>query len=142
MTAFEVRVMFRNMVRSWFDSSSSGYNDFIRALLLGDVEAMNLYMNQVTQQMFSYFDTGSGAQGEERRTGSDAPERHLPYKDYDNRGEPDPSSALWKIPALAPIRLFQTVSLPALPPSEKHRHGSKITSFPSAFRIMVTFSPS
>ena len=75
MTAFEVRVMFRNMVRSWFDSSSSGYNDFIRALLLGDVEAMNLYMNQVTQQMFSYFDTGSGAQREEQRIESNAPER-------------------------------------------------------------------
>ena len=75
LTNFEVRVMFRNMVRSWFDNSSSGYNDFIKALLLGDVEAMNLYMNQVTRQMFSYFDTGSGAQGKERRTGSDAPER-------------------------------------------------------------------
>lgn len=75
LTNFEVRIMFRNMVRSWFDSSSSGYNDFIKALLLGDVEAMNLYMNQVTQQMFSYFDTGSGTQGKERRTRSDAPER-------------------------------------------------------------------
>jgi len=75
LTNFEVRIMFRNMVRSWFDSSSSGYNDFIKALLLDDVEAMNLYMNQVTQQMFSYFDTGSGAQGKERRTRSDAPER-------------------------------------------------------------------
>ncbi len=75
LTNFEVRSMFRNMVRSWFDKSSSGYNDFIKALLLGDVEAMNLYMNQVTQQMFSYFDTGSGAQREERRIGSNAPER-------------------------------------------------------------------
>lgn len=75
LTNFEVRIMFRNMVRSWFDSSSSGYNDFIKALLLGDVEAMNLYMNQVTQQMFSYFDTGSGTQRKERRTRSDAPER-------------------------------------------------------------------
>jgi len=75
LTNFEVRSMFRNMVRSWFDKSSSGYNDFIKALLLGDVEAMNLYMNQVTQQMFSYFDTGSGAQREEQRIGSNAPER-------------------------------------------------------------------
>ncbi|MFG6358427.1 MAG: ATP-binding protein [Acetatifactor sp.] len=75
LTNFEVRVMFRNMVRNWFDISSSGYSDFIKALLLGDVEAMNLYMNRVTQQMFSYFDTGSGVKGEELRGGSNAPER-------------------------------------------------------------------
>ena len=64
---FEVRVMFRSMVRSWFDSRSSNYNDFIKALLLGDVEAMNLYMNRVTQEMFSYFDTSKGPQGEPER---------------------------------------------------------------------------
>ena len=75
LTNFEVRVMFRNMVRGWFDSRSSNYNDFIKALLLSDVEAMNLYMNRVTQEMFSYFDTGSGAHEEEGRTESNAPER-------------------------------------------------------------------
>ena len=63
LTNFEVRVMFRGMVRSWFDSLSSDYNDFLKALLLGDVEAMNLFMNRVTLEMFSYFDTGTGAQG-------------------------------------------------------------------------------
>ena len=68
LTNFEVRVMFRAMVRSWFDSPSSNYNDFIKALLLGDVMAMNTYMNRVTLEMFSYFDTGRGVQG-------DAPER-------------------------------------------------------------------
>ena len=75
LTNFEVRVMFRSMVRSWFDSPSSDYNDFLKALLLGDVEAMNLYMNRVTLEMFSYFDTGSDTQREERQTGSNAPER-------------------------------------------------------------------
>ncbi|MDE6674917.1 MAG: ATP-binding protein [Acetatifactor sp.] len=75
LTNFEVRVMFRSMVRNWFDSPSSNYNDFIKSLLLGDVEAMNLYMNRVTQEMFSYFDTGSGAQKEGRRIDGNAPER-------------------------------------------------------------------
>ncbi|MFG6355650.1 MAG: ATP-binding protein [Acetatifactor sp.] len=79
LTNFEVRVMFRRMVRGWFESPSSDYNDFIRALLLGDVEAMNLYMNRVTLEMFSYFDTGSGATGEKKQGGEDissnAPER-------------------------------------------------------------------
>lgn len=58
LTNFEVRVMFRSMVRGWFDRALSAYNNFIKALLLGDVRAMNAYMNQVTLEMFSYFDTG------------------------------------------------------------------------------------
>lgn len=64
LTNFEVRIMFRSMVRSWFDSPSSNYNDFLKALLLGDIKAMNTYMNKVTLEMFSYFDTGHGSQGE------------------------------------------------------------------------------
>ena len=45
------------MVRGWFDRVYSDYNDFEKALLLGDVEAMNEYMNRVSSDMFSYFDT-------------------------------------------------------------------------------------
>jgi len=79
LTNFEVRVMFRRMVRGWFESPSSDYNDFIRALLLGDVEAMNLYMNRVTLEMFSYFNTGGGVREEtepnESNVSSNAPER-------------------------------------------------------------------
>ena len=67
LTNFEVRVMFRDIVRGWFDGSSSNYNDFIKALLLGDVEAMNTYMNRVTREMFSYFDTGKGSYSEPER---------------------------------------------------------------------------
>ncbi len=40
LTNFEVKVMFRNMVRKWFSRASSGYNDFIKALLAGDVRAI------------------------------------------------------------------------------------------------------
>lgn len=58
LTNFEVRVMFRNMVRKWFAGTTSGYNDFIKALLLGDIKAMNIFMNKVTLEMFSSFDTG------------------------------------------------------------------------------------
>lgn len=65
LTNFEVKTMFRGMIRKWFVSVKSDYNDFIKALLLGDVKAMNLYMNRVTTEMFSYFDTGRGAFGEE-----------------------------------------------------------------------------
>lgn len=57
--------MFRSMVRGWFDGASSNYNEFIKALLLNDVKAMNTCMNRVTMEMFSYFDTGRNPSGEE-----------------------------------------------------------------------------
>ena len=65
LTNFEVKTMFRNMVRRWFSSVSSGYNDFIKALLLGDLRAMNTYMNKVALATFSYFDTGKSPSGAE-----------------------------------------------------------------------------
>ena len=34
------------------------YNTFIKALLLGDIDAMNTYINRVAAASFSYFDTG------------------------------------------------------------------------------------
>lgn len=58
LTNFEVRAMFRGMVRKWFGGVQSDYNDFIKALLLGDLKAMNKYMNKVTEEMFSSFDVG------------------------------------------------------------------------------------
>lgn len=61
LTNKEVRIMFRNMIREWFKRCSSAYNDFIRALLEGNTEAMNYYMNKVALATFSCFDTGSGS---------------------------------------------------------------------------------
>lgn len=58
LTNKEVRVMFRQMVRGWFSKSASRYNEFIRALLCDDVDAMNVYMNEVALHTFSSFDTG------------------------------------------------------------------------------------
>jgi len=66
LTNKEVHIMFANMVQDWF-AWNDDYNDFIKALLLGDVKAMNLYMNRVTAEMFSYFDTGKSPQGEPER---------------------------------------------------------------------------
>lgn len=63
LTNHEVSIMFKNMVHGWFASNASDYNDFIRALLLGDVDAMNEYMNRVTCEIFSFFDTGRRASG-------------------------------------------------------------------------------
>ena len=58
LTNLEVKIMFENMITSWFDEVTSDYNDFVKALLLGDVKAMNEYMNRVSMEIFSYFDTG------------------------------------------------------------------------------------
>ena len=58
LTNWEVRCMFLGMVQEWFYEAEDDYSDFIKALLSGDVEAMNEYMNRVSEQMFSSFDTG------------------------------------------------------------------------------------
>lgn len=46
------------MIKGWFSTSAPAYNDFIRAMLSDDVEAMNAYINKVAFHTFSYFDTG------------------------------------------------------------------------------------
>ncbi|MDE6517809.1 MAG: PD-(D/E)XK nuclease domain-containing protein [Acetatifactor sp.] len=48
-------------------SENDYYNDFIKALLLGDVDAMNMYMNRVTREMLGYFDTGRNPYSEPER---------------------------------------------------------------------------
>ena len=59
LTNREVRLMFENMIRDWFSEPDEHYNDFIRALLAGDVKAMNYYMNKVALATFSSFDAGN-----------------------------------------------------------------------------------
>lgn len=58
LTNHEVARTFYSMVRRWFSRAGADYNDFVKALLLGDMDAMNEYMNRVMAQTFSYFDTG------------------------------------------------------------------------------------
>ncbi|MCI9598382.1 MAG: AAA family ATPase [Firmicutes bacterium] len=58
LTNQETHLMFQRMIQSWFAASEANYNDFIQALLSGDLEAMNEYMNDVALATFSYFDTG------------------------------------------------------------------------------------
>ncbi len=65
LTNLEVKVMFQGMIHDWFTETEPDYNDFIKALLLGDVKAMNGYMNRVALNTFSYFDTGKRPSGEE-----------------------------------------------------------------------------
>ena len=58
LTNREVALMFEWMIEDWFSEFTPAYNNFIKALLLDDKKAMNLYMNRVALETFSYFDTG------------------------------------------------------------------------------------
>ncbi len=58
ITNKETKIMFENMIEGWFKQYSPAYNDFIKALLEGDIDAMNEYMNRVAFDTFSNFDTG------------------------------------------------------------------------------------
>lgn len=69
LTNHEVKLMFHNMIRGWFQEVRPDYNDFVKALMLNDVKAMNAYMNRVTVEIFSSFDTGK------RRSERTEPER-------------------------------------------------------------------
>lgn len=55
-TNLEVRLMFERMVESWFNDESR-FDQFVSAMLNGDEDAMNYYMERVTQNTFSSFDT-------------------------------------------------------------------------------------
>ena len=60
LTNKEVEIMFRRIIREWFNDMDTGYGDFRKALLHDNIEEMNYYMNMVTLSTFSYFDTGTG----------------------------------------------------------------------------------
>ena len=68
LTNREVSFMMENMIQDRFSPSNDDYNDFVKALLLGDVDAMNEYMNRVSETIFSSFDTG-------KKTSRSEPER-------------------------------------------------------------------
>ncbi len=63
LTNLEVKRMFERMVSQWFTKSRTEYNIFITAMLQGDVDAMNEYMNRVALVSFSYFDTAENPMG-------------------------------------------------------------------------------
>ena len=65
ITNGEVKDMFYHMVHEWFDEPDGAYNEFVDALLCGDIKAMNVYMNDVALSTFSYFDTGRKPHREE-----------------------------------------------------------------------------
>ncbi|WP_418963151.1 PD-(D/E)XK nuclease domain-containing protein, partial [Butyribacter intestini] len=58
LTNLEIRIMFENMILRWFSPAKMETNEFIKALINGDIESMNEYMNEVALNTFSSFDSG------------------------------------------------------------------------------------
>lgn len=65
LTNLEVQAMFEQMIEGWFGGCHGINNAFVRAMMADDIKAMNGYMNKMTMEIFSYFDTGSKPSGEE-----------------------------------------------------------------------------
>ena len=68
LTNREILFMFRKMILRWFTPAKHETNEFIKALINGDVESMNEYMNDVALQTFSSFDS------EKKESAKKAPE--------------------------------------------------------------------
>ena len=58
LTNREILFMFKKMILRWFSPAKNETNEFIKALITGDIESMNEYMNDVALRTFSSFDTG------------------------------------------------------------------------------------
>lgn len=58
LTNFEVKQMFSKMIKGWFQKDRL-LNKFVSAMFKGNVREMNLYMNDVALNTFSYFDAGN-----------------------------------------------------------------------------------
>ena len=65
LTNREVWFLFHKLVRQWFDPVQEEYSHFIKALLISDVEYMNEYINRISMEIFSYFDTGKKAHNDD-----------------------------------------------------------------------------
>ena len=59
LTNREILFMFKKMILRWFSPAKSETNEFIKALIIGDIESMNEYMNDVALRTFSSFDSGN-----------------------------------------------------------------------------------
>ena len=59
LTNYEVQQTFEDMILDWFAESDTYYNDFVKALLSGNLKEMNVYMNRMALSMFSSFDGGN-----------------------------------------------------------------------------------
>ena len=60
-TNHKTKHLFKNIVSNWFQPVRNEYNKFIKAMLNVNLKEMNIYMNEISMDIFSYFDTGKRA---------------------------------------------------------------------------------
>ena len=65
LTNLEVQCMFEQLIEGWFGGCRRIHNAFLQAMMTHDVKGMNVYMNKMTTEMFSYFDSGKKPSEEE-----------------------------------------------------------------------------
>ena len=58
LTNLEIQFMFEDIILRWFSPAKNETNEFVKALISGDIESMNEYMNDVALRTFSVFDSG------------------------------------------------------------------------------------
>jgi hypothetical protein len=58
ITNHETMLMFHNLIAAWFPEEDESFGNFKTALLMGDIDFMNQFMNEVAAATFSSFDTG------------------------------------------------------------------------------------
>ena len=63
LTNREAYFVFQNMIEGWFGKCREVRNAFLQALLSHDLESMNDYMNDISDELFSSFDTGRNPSG-------------------------------------------------------------------------------
>ena len=56
LTNKEVEIMFKTMISGWFECTEDSSENFIKALISGNLDAMNEYMNEIALETFSSFD--------------------------------------------------------------------------------------
>ena len=66
ITNLEVRGMFFGLISDWFRGRGVPFPEFVSAMLKGDVQGMNLYMNKVALETFSYFDVAKSPSEEKK----------------------------------------------------------------------------
>lgn len=58
LTNKEIRIVFDDIVKDWFSNNQVDFNDFSSALINGNIEFINDYINVIAEETFSSFDTG------------------------------------------------------------------------------------
>lgn len=59
LTNREVHFMFQQIIEGWFNKCRRIHNAFLKALISNDLDGMNEYMNDISGELFSNFDTGN-----------------------------------------------------------------------------------